>query len=174
MGEVRVFGKDTTQRYTVLADKQECSVMFSVYVGSDEDADHEPLLIGYIKWDGCSNWNFSKENYPLHCCGRDNAEDFANLFLEMYDWALEWMPENKEYLMSDKKANEIRMEEFRMKSQKPNLTKLEQEQQYVAFLKKRLESENYKNNVSAEEYALTKAKYEKAKFKLKMLVETTK
>lgn len=44
-----------------------------------------------------------------------------------------------------------------------------QEKQYVEFLKKRLESENYKASVTPEEYALTKQKYEKAKFKLKML-----
>jgi hypothetical protein len=52
------------------------------------------------------------------------------------------------------------------------LTKQEliaQEEQYVAFLRKRLDSENYKANVTPEEYAATKAKYEKAKFKLKMM-----
>ena len=54
-----------------------------------------------------------------------------------------------------------------MKKQKKSPKQHEEE--YVAFLKKRLESENYKNNVSAEEYADTKKKYEKAKFKLKML-----
>lgn len=48
-------------------------------------------------------------------------------------------------------------------------TKLEQEQEYLEFLRKRLASENYKANVSAEEYAITKAKYEKAKFRFKMM-----
>lgn len=47
--------------------------------------------------------------------------------------------------------------------------KIKHEEAYVAFLRKRLDSENYKNSVSAEEYATTKAKYERAKFKLKML-----
>lgn len=46
---------------------------------------------------------------------------------------------------------------------------LQQEQSYVAFLKKRVESKNYKAAVTPEEYAITKAKYDKAKFKLKML-----
>jgi hypothetical protein len=54
-----------------------------------------------------------------------------------------------------------------MKNQ--NLTPVERETQYVAFLKKRLESENYRANVTPEEYAATKAKYDKAKFKLKVL-----
>lgn len=46
---------------------------------------------------------------------------------------------------------------------------LKQEQDYVAFLKKRLESENFKRNVSPEEFEKTKAKYDKAKFKLRLL-----
>jgi hypothetical protein len=48
-------------------------------------------------------------------------------------------------------------------------TNKQHEQEYVAFLKKRLDSKNYKANVTPEEYAKTKEKYEKAKFKLKML-----
>jgi hypothetical protein len=52
---------------------------------------------------------------------------------------------------------------------KKKLSPLEHECNYVAFLKKRLESENFKENVTPEEYEATKAKYEKAKFKLKML-----
>lgn len=45
----------------------------------------------------------------------------------------------------------------------------EHEEKYVTFLKTRLESENYKANSTPEEYAATKAKYEKAKFRLKMM-----
>jgi hypothetical protein len=52
---------------------------------------------------------------------------------------------------------------------KTKLTKLEQEKQYVEFLRKRLASENYKANVTPEEYAKTKEKYDKAKFRLKVL-----
>ena len=46
---------------------------------------------------------------------------------------------------------------------------LKHEQEYVAFLKKRLESTNYKNNVSAEEFNETSEKYKKAKFRLRLL-----
>lgn len=56
-----------------------------------------------------------------------------------------------------------------MKKKKPKLSPLEHERNYVAFLKERLESENYKANVTPEEYEVTKMKYDKAKFKLKML-----
>lgn len=51
---------------------------------------------------------------------------------------------------------------------------LEQEKEYIEFLKKRLASENYKKNVSSEEYQKTKTKYDKAKFKLKTLLMRNK
>jgi phospholipid N-methyltransferase len=51
------------------------------------------------------------------------------------------------------------------------LTPIEHEEQYVAFLKRRLESENFLANATQEEIELTKQKYDKAKFKLKMLKE---
>lgn len=46
---------------------------------------------------------------------------------------------------------------------------LSETRQYIEFLKKRLESKNYKNNVSKEEFDKTKEKYEKAKLRLKIL-----
>lgn len=45
----------------------------------------------------------------------------------------------------------------------------EHEEKYVEFLKKRLASDNFKANVSKEEYEKTKQKYDKAKLKLKMM-----
>lgn len=41
---------------------------------------------------------------------------------------------------------------------------------YIEFLKKRLNSENYKDNVSADEYKKEKSKFDKAKLKLKFLL----
>lgn len=41
--------------------------------------------------------------------------------------------------------------------------------EYLAFLKKRIDSKNYKNNVSKEEYEKTKAKYEKLKLKMRLI-----
>jgi hypothetical protein len=49
--------------------------------------------------------------------------------------------------------------------------RIEQEEQYVDFLRKRLASANFKANVSEEEYAITKKKYDKSKLKLKFLKE---
>lgn len=51
---------------------------------------------------------------------------------------------------------------------------IKHEEEYVAFLKKKLDSENYKDNVDAEEYQKTKEKYDKAKFRLKILKEKVK
>ena len=44
------------------------------------------------------------------------------------------------------------------------------EEEYIAFLKKRLESQHFKESVSKEEYEKTKMKYDKAKLRLKLLV----
>lgn len=45
---------------------------------------------------------------------------------------------------------------------------LKKHKEYVEFLKKRLDSTNYKNNVTKEEYQKTKEKYDKAKLVLKL------
>ncbi len=55
-----------------------------------------------------------------------------------------------------------------MKKQKDSF---EHEEKYVAFLKKRLASNNFKTHVSEEEFEKTKQKYDKAKLKLKMIKE---
>ena len=49
------------------------------------------------------------------------------------------------------------------------ISKIEQEENYIEYLKKKLNSENYKASVSKEEYDKEKSKYEKAKFKLRVL-----
>lgn len=46
---------------------------------------------------------------------------------------------------------------------------IEHEEKYVEFLRKRLNSENFLQNSTKEEIESTKYKYDKAKFKLKML-----
>lgn len=50
--------------------------------------------------------------------------------------------------------------------------KVEHEEKYVEFLRKQVQSKNYKNNVSEEDFKKTKLKYDKAKLKLRMLKET--
>lgn len=46
---------------------------------------------------------------------------------------------------------------------------LKETEQYIEFLRKRLDSKNYKANVSKEEYDKTKEKYDKAKLRFKLL-----
>jgi len=47
--------------------------------------------------------------------------------------------------------------------------RIKQEEDYIVFLEKRLGSENYKKNVSVEEFDKTKEKLKKAKLVLRML-----
>jgi len=58
-----------------------------------------------------------------------------------------------------------------MSKKKKKSDSIEEEEKYVAFLRKRVQSDNYKSNVSKEEFDKTKAKYDKAKLKLKFLKE---
>jgi hypothetical protein len=51
---------------------------------------------------------------------------------------------------------------------KKQKSKLEQHKDYITFLEKRVNSENFKNNVSKEEYDKNVAKLKKAKLLLKM------
>lgn len=53
-----------------------------------------------------------------------------------------------------------------MKNNKQN--KVEQHKDYIAFLEKRVNSQNFKDNVSQEEYDKTVGKLKKAKLLLKM------
>lgn len=46
---------------------------------------------------------------------------------------------------------------------------LQQRKDYLAFLEKQLNSENYKKAVTKEEYEKTKQKYDKEKLLIKML-----
>lgn len=59
-----------------------------------------------------------------------------------------------------------------MKKMKNSIDKIAHEERYVDFLRKKVQSKNYKNNVPKEEFDKTKLKYDKAKLKLRMLKET--
>lgn len=52
-----------------------------------------------------------------------------------------------------------------------SILQIQHEAKYVEFLRKALESESFKSNVSKEAYIKTKNKYDKAKLKLKMMRE---
>ena len=46
---------------------------------------------------------------------------------------------------------------------------IKETEEYLEFLKKQLESKNYKANVTEEEFQKTREKYDKAKLRLKLL-----
>lgn len=48
--------------------------------------------------------------------------------------------------------------------------RIKQEKDYITFLEKRLNSQNYKNNVSEDEYTKTAEKLKKARLVLKILI----
>ena len=56
-----------------------------------------------------------------------------------------------------------------MAKKKNKKSQIDMDRDYLAFLKKRLESKNYKAAVSKEEYEKTKRKYENVKLKIKLL-----
>jgi hypothetical protein len=64
--------------------------------------DDGPLVKGYVKWDGCSNWDFPHEantTHPLHFCGKLEAACFGKMIVELYEWAAELMPEHKSMIL---------------------------------------------------------------------------
>ena len=56
-----------------------------------------------------------------------------------------------------------------MKKKLTKAQEIKQTEDYILFLRRRLDSKNYKANVSAEEYEETKEKLDKAKFRLKIM-----
>jgi len=51
----------------------------------------------------------------------------------------------------------------------PSEKRIKHEEEYIAFLERRLKSANFKKNVSLEEYEKTEQKLKKAKLVLRML-----
>lgn len=56
-------------------------------------------------------------------------------------------------------------------SSKKNQPTTKQRQDYITFLEKRINSKNYKNNVSAAEFEKTKEKLDKERLKLKLVTK---
>ena len=56
-----------------------------------------------------------------------------------------------------------------MAKSKNKKSQKQQDEEYLAFLKKRLDSKNYKASVTSEEYEKTEQKYDKVKLKLRLL-----
>lgn len=49
----------------------------------------EPFLTGFIKWDGCSNWDFHTDDCLRHFCGKVHATSIGRLMDRLYQIASE-------------------------------------------------------------------------------------
>lgn len=49
------------------------------------DADDKPLMTGYVKWDGCSNWDTG--DGAIHFCTRDGAQKLGLAMERCWDIA---------------------------------------------------------------------------------------
>ena len=88
----------TIYNYAVTAKSKGHFVEFKIW----DSGINGPTLdfLGYIKWDGCSNWDFGPNaHYPLHFCGMTEAGEFGKLIQKLYEWAAELMPEHKDELL---------------------------------------------------------------------------
>lgn len=86
--------KDTD--YEVSAEIHDAHVEFYVFeTGASGDANTDYLFSGYVKWDGCSNWDFQSFNkrvgctHPLHFCSKEDAVEFGVFLGQLYDWTAE-------------------------------------------------------------------------------------
>lgn len=85
--QFKLKGKD----YNVSAEVHGASVEYHVYENDDTDY----LFSGYVKWDGCSNWDFTSFNervgctHPLHFCSKESAIEFGLFLAKLYDWTAE-------------------------------------------------------------------------------------
>lgn len=87
--------------YYISADLNEMHMSFIVHEDhiSYRHLGQKPFLTGYIKWDGCSNWDCQDQ---VHFCGKKEAmssmKNFQSLIEKLYDYTAELMPEYKKYL----------------------------------------------------------------------------
>lgn len=82
--------------YTVEAKPSEFHVDFKV--SGDNNGEIEPMFEGYVRWDGCSNWNIPDGYYQIHFCSKKQAENLGKLLGALYEWAAELMPTHDDIL----------------------------------------------------------------------------
>lgn len=98
---IKEFFPNESYACVVTADREESCVEIVAYEGHINDSSTEPFMIGFIKWDGCSNWDFFDKHCPLHFCTKSQARNFGELLAGMYDMALELMPEHEKYITAE-------------------------------------------------------------------------
>lgn len=98
-----------------LANDSRCNVNFKVYLasnkwcdefqfcscsgqdlGQERPDDKELFLSGFVKWDGCSNWDIGQK----HFCGVQEAEGIGKLLRQLYEIAGQTLPEYDSEIMA--------------------------------------------------------------------------
>jgi len=93
--ELREFYKESDRPFTVAAELKGHFVEFTIYEGAEYDTKLDPLFVGVIKWDGCSNWDLPQ----FHFCTKGEARRLGEFLEELYYWAAELMPTNKDMIL---------------------------------------------------------------------------
>lgn len=70
--------------YEFKATPNEYYIDFSI-IENDEDL----VAKGYVKWDGCSNWDISPENVMIHFCSGTDIKEFGQILESCYEYAKE-------------------------------------------------------------------------------------
>lgn len=78
--------------YVVIEHCHDHYIEFEVYECQHSQLDEIIFMKGYVRWDGCSNWDF-EDRYPLHFCRPKDAEIFALLIKKLYEFAAKLMPD---------------------------------------------------------------------------------
>lgn len=76
------------QEFTVYAKVREYNVDYDIF--EDDlgygDVGQKPLISGFVKWDGCSNWHFPSVNDCMfHGCSRSDLTRFGELMAVCWD-----------------------------------------------------------------------------------------
>lgn len=83
---VKTFQLSNSKEYEVLAEViKDAVVEFYVYEGEETEC----LFTGYVKWSGCSNWDFQNKPCLLHFCSKEETVAFGTFLGKLYDWAAE-------------------------------------------------------------------------------------
>lgn len=70
--------------YTIKAKQEEYHVDFEIYNNLDY-LDDEPIATGSVKWDHCSNWDFSPDDVMMHFCEREEIGRFFETIQFCFD-----------------------------------------------------------------------------------------
>jgi hypothetical protein len=61
--------------------------------GVDKIEDAEVYLHGFVKWDGCSNWYFDRQDrVMLHGCSKADLQRFGDVMALCWEWTAELCP----------------------------------------------------------------------------------